>query len=364
VVAAPDVATPDVATGTSAPADLSSSPAVTSTPAIVAPAAPSWLEQLRTRGIDLGGDEAKAVEQLGNLYQERQRLQPIIPYANAYMQHAPQFSEWLKQRQQQSAPAAPAAKEQDWYTPYWSPPEFNPNWERQVTRDPQTGALVAAPGAPPDVVPKYTAYLQYRQEAMEKFISNPFEFMAPAIRQLAQKEAQSIVDGKFSQTTELASSAKYVQDNSSWLYNLGADGKPVMTQTFNPMTGQTVMSPALSEWGNVFLRCVQEEETRQRKYGYVDVDEQRRFAEARVSRMADSLELQKLRAAATTPAAPATNPQQAANDAFLKANNPGGKVPATRGNTTVAAKPATRANFREELAQVFQGGGGLSTSAS
>ena len=345
--------TPTAATETQAVATTTSpTPTETSAqqPAVAAsPQPPSWLNSLREKGVDLGvQDEGAAIEALGNLYKNYSQVAPLAPYVSAYVQNAQKFAQW--QAEQQAASAKPATAETPWYGEMWNPPEYNPAWERLITQDAQ-GNLVPAPGAPADVIPKFLAYRQFRQEQAEKFMANPFEYMAPAIKKLAAEEAQRIVNGQFGDRDTKSSVSQFISQNSNWLYEVDANGVPLKQQVFNPMSGTYVESPKLSQWGQAFTRYVQQESEYQAKAGLPqDVNRQREVALALVQRDAAIAQMQQmLPKTPNQPAQAPVDPQVAANQQFLQSSNPPAALPTPNGNTHPAPRTVKRGNLIEEM---------------
>ena len=319
---------------------------------VAAPTQPSWLAQLRETGVDLGTEDEKAAMQLlSQLYKDRQQLAPIAPYVSQYMQHASDFAKYMEQQRSQAAPAP--TQDDPWHKKYWNPPEFNQGWERLITQD-VNGNLLPAPGAPPDIVPKYLAYRQFRAEQADKFMSNPYEFMAPAIQHLARQEAEKLVEERMKRQSEQQSSLQFVQEQSNWLYEKDQNGQTKQQMTFNPQSGTYTQTPMLSQWGQAFASYVQQEQVRQQRYGYMDIEEQKRNAMALVQRDFAVAQLNELKAKSGSPA---ISPQQVANDQFLAANNPAASVAPMGGNAVAHPGQVTRFNLAEALRQNFKSNG-------
>ena len=336
---------------TTTPSDTGSTP--TASTGASAPATPSWLDGFRSQGIDLGSDEAAARTRIADAIQRQAQLEPMMPYVQSYMANAQRFSQWMQQQGQERQQPHPGQPQQQaaWWSEYWNPPEYSQSWERLVQRDPQTGAVVPAPGAPPDVVPKFLAYQQYRAEQAERFLQNPFKFMEDGIRKLIRDESSLIVNNQLGQHSDAQTSQRYVEQNAAWLYDRDDVGNVKFTQVFNPMTGQQVRTPVLSRYGEVFRAGIEEKAAEQNRRGYQDVNEQRLYAEQRVqlAEMQDRLHWLQQGGGAVAGGAPAVT-QQSANAAFLAKNNPPSNVPPTTGNTNAASPPVTRKNLREQLA--------------
>lgn len=316
-----------------------------------APTTPSWLSALRERGVNIeAADENAAIEKLGEIYGNYQKLVPMAPYVNTYMQNAAKFAQW--QAEQQRSSQQQPGQQKPWYADFWNPPEYNPAWEQMIQQDAQ-GNFVPVPGAPPDVIPKLLAYRQFRKEQAEKFLSNPAEFIAPIVRHLAKEEAQNLVQDQFSQRQAQSSSAEFVQQNMNWLYEKDPNGNVKQTQVFNPSTGGFTAVPQLSQWGQAFAKYAKEESEYQARAGLPqDVERQKQIALAHVQR--DYLLSQMSHQQPAAPVAAPPNPQAAANQQFLQANNPPAAIPPTNGNTVPAPAKVSRGTFEQQLRKNFK----------
>ena len=354
--------------GTSSTAPSSSAPAADGAAAATSPAAAaqvqaSWRDQLREHGVDLTSvaDEKQALAALAQAYRDAQQLRPIAPYASAYQQHATQSAEYMKSQQARQAPQQ-AQQQGPWYEQFgWKPPEWNPAWGSLLTTDAE-GRVVAKPGAPPDLVPKYYAHEQWRREQLEKFASNPYEFFQQPIEHLATQIAQREVQRHLSSFQDQSGAREFVAQNSPWLYEKDTAGQIKMEQAFNPATGRYTQQPMLSPWGARFKECVQGEAERQARHNYSDIEEQKARALQQVQLEYALYQLgQNQQAGAATPGAPAGNgaaprtPRQQANEQFLQGNNAPGKRPG--GNAANAQTPINGMNLEQILQQRFKAAG-------
>lgn len=346
--------TPTPAAAATAPAQTAGTPGAPPS----APASPSWLASLRDKGFDLGNDEASALGKIAELHGNYSKLAPIMPYVQQYMQHAPKFNEFLAGQQKQ--PASPPDANAPFYQKYWNPPEFNPAWERMLEVD-GAGNIVAKAGTPPDVLPKYMAYQQFRRDQSDKFLSNPHEYLKDTITHLAREEAQKIVQAQFGQVETRNVVQDFMQQNENWLYDRDGSGQPIKQQVFNSNIGQWVEVPRLSQWGQAFTKYVQDEAEYQQQMGVPqDIKRQRDMAMVRLERDYAVFKLNNPNNGATgtqtaIASTPTPNPQAASNLAFLNANNPAANITPPNGNSTPApAGPTTRRNFVDMLRDNFK----------
>lgn len=345
-VSTPSSETPASLYKESAPAETTAQ-AATSSATAAAPSEPAPAPWWST----LGADETQAQAAVTRLQQQWQQVQPLIPYANAFAQHAAEFMEWQRSRQQKAAAPAVQQQEKPWHAQFWNPPEYNPSWEKLLRRD-EAGQIVALPGTPPDVLPKYLAYAQYTNDFVEKFRNNPAETLAPMIDARAEQIAQRIVAQHLGGRDQQQTNQQFISDNNNWLYEQDQNGRQRMTQAFDPQSGRFVQQPVLSHWGRRFRDIVNEVHAQQVQRGTFDPEMQKQYALAQIRLEAMQHHAQQQAPAAQAPttsiAPPDTRtPREKANAAFLQGN--GAKKPATNGNVTPADTPVDRANFASHL---------------
>jgi len=160
--------------------------------------------------------------------------------AQAQLQNVQNYQAALAQaqamaQQQRQAAAAPAPKA---LNAIWNPPEFNPQWNSLVRND-EKGVPTLIPGAPAEILPKFLAYQQYRQNFAEKFLSNPEETLMPLINATADERAREMVRKEIDARQEQHYIQSFVQDNSAWLHAKDNQGQVLRNQN-----GQPVLSPA------------------------------------------------------------------------------------------------------------------------
>jgi len=342
------------------------------------PAAPSWLENLKGAGLPVGKDEPETIANLKRIHAERQAFEQVrhlLPHVQAYLAQAKDYNAW--RQQQQAAPAAPVAPaagqpNDPWWKKSWQPPEYNQAWLQQVVKD-ANGNLMPAPGAPPDVVMKIQQYEQFRREQAEKLLSNPFEFMAPMQEQM-EARARAIAEetlAKYMESTSARQNAStFIDRNREWLFEVDATGNPVTSQIIDPTSGQWVTVEKLSPWGERFKNYAESVRAAQQQRGYQNQQEIEQLAYAQIQRDYSTWALQQVAAGSMTSqqvsellngkrvapaaAAPAKDPQQAANDAFLDKKNPA--TPTAKGPPN-AEKPITSKNLRSQLLKAFKEAG-------
>lgn len=270
-----------------------------------------WLASLRAKGIPVPEDEGTATNMLAGLWQRNQQFQQVQPHFQQYLANQKAFQDW--QAAQQKTQQQPGQK--PWYSEFYQPPEYNPQWESMLTRD-ADGNITALPGTPPDVLAKYQQWASFRQQQVQKFANNPYEFMEPAIKHLAKQIAEETIGQRLGQQSEVQFAKNFLAENAGWLYERTPQGQAAV----DPMTWQ----PLLSKWGNSFRDYVQEAE---QKLGIKTAEGQQKYALALVQRDYAIANQQQAPAAPAAPAAPQQTALQQANGAFLQ--NLGGGNPTT-----------------------------------
>jgi hypothetical protein len=181
------------------------------------------------------GQEDRAIAQ--RLYQAMQReeaasralqqYQSIVPVAQEYLQHRPQFDEWRKMQAQQAQQPKEAPKpEPGW----WNPPQVKDTYKRYLTRD-ENGRETISPDAPLDARASLEDYQQYRAEFAQKFLDNPEATLGPMVEKVAMERAAELVDQRFSRMKDENYVASLETENKDWLYdqngNVSAEGVAV-----------------------------------------------------------------------------------------------------------------------------------------
>jgi hypothetical protein len=168
----------------------------------------------------------------------------MAQYGNQYLQHAGDFNNWLKEKQ--AAEAAKAAPAQE---SWWKAPEFDPEWRSKVVRD-SNGNLTTLPGAPPDLINKYSSAIEHRDKFLEQFAFDPVGAIKPGIEEVAKGLIEKILSERDNQQQVQSFAKDYISQNSSWLHQRDQQGKLVYDQN----TGK----PALTPYGKAFAHYVQQ----------------------------------------------------------------------------------------------------------
>lgn len=289
---------------------------------------PTWLENAKsTYGLDLGADEAAALQNIARVNREYQQLQQhyqqMAPYVQSYQQHAPQFSEWLRTRHQQAqpAPTTAAQQEEDWRKKHWNPPEYNPAW-RGLLRSDEAGNPVALPGTPPDILPKYLAYAQYQNEFIDRWKQDPIKAYEDPMRHIAREEARKIAAEELSQYRTVQDARQFTAQHEGWLYERDQQGQVIRDFHWNPSTGQHEPRPRFNQWGNILAQEIAREHAWQQQHGIMDLERQKEVAMRAVQAAFLQAQGQAPPAQAQTQAPVLPPPtREEANQRFLQQNN-------------------------------------------
>jgi len=213
----------------------------TSAPAAAPPAeeVSYLLDEAKALGLDLsshGNDETAfkylvATAQGAAQQQERIRqLEQMVPYAQAYSQHAAKFQEWLASQGGQ-APGQGRPK-------HWNPPEYNPAWLQMIERDQQSGEVKLRPGASPDILPKLLAYEQFRREFADRLMSDPAATLKPFVEDMVRPlidQHYAANQGRYSEQMQIDS---FEREHGNWIYARDQSGRTLIDGF-----GQPVVTP-------------------------------------------------------------------------------------------------------------------------
>lgn len=184
------------------------------------PHQPSWREQLGPEFAEL--DDATALARIQENLRQAQQYQA----AAQQWQHLYASQAQALQQQQMQQQAAAAQKPQE---PSWKPPEFNPAWLQQLTKN-EAGETVLKPGADPTILSKIQAYVAWKEEQEQKFFSNPYDFILPGI----QPKVEQLIDQRVQQALSMQADefavAQWERDN---IKVLTTDGRAIAPNLAN-----------------------------------------------------------------------------------------------------------------------------------
>lgn len=180
-----------------------------------------------------------------------QQYQQLIPYAQEYMTHRPQFEAYLKSQQQPQQPPlqaqqAPQPEQPKW----WNPPQVRDSYRRFLVKDEQ-GRETIDPNAPPHAKDELYEYMKYRADFAQKFLSDPQAAIGPMVEQVAAERAREIVEQQLREVGEQGYVSTLEKDNSDWLYE--EDGRTptregLMIQRYIEVAAQNGYGTPQSRW--------------------------------------------------------------------------------------------------------------------
>lgn len=178
-----------------------------------------------------------------------QQYQQLIPYAQEYLTHRPQFEAFLKSQQQPQPQAQPEQQKPE-QSKWWNPPQVRDSYKRFIVRDEQ-GRETIDPNAPPSAREELYEYMKYRADFAQKFLSDPQAALGPMVEQVAAERAREIVEQQLREVGEQGYVSTLEKDNADWLYE--ADGRTptregLMIQRYIEIAAQNGYGTPQSRW--------------------------------------------------------------------------------------------------------------------
>lgn len=168
------------------------------------------------------GQDDRAIA--ANLYQAMQReqaashalrqYQQVMPVAQEYLANRQQFEAWKQSQSQQQAPQQPEAEKPGW----WNPPQVSDSHKRYLVKD-ANGRDTISENAPLDAQASLNEWMGYRAEFAQKFLANPEEALGPMVQELAQKQAQELIESTMSQRDNESFVNQVEEENRDWLFD-------------------------------------------------------------------------------------------------------------------------------------------------
>ena len=162
---------------------------------------------------DIASHLYQSMEREKSASQALAQYQQVLPYAQEFLQNRNDYERWKQEKQAQHAQAQQAAQE---VKKSWQPPEVKDSFRRYLTKD-ENGRDVISDDAPLDARQQLMEHLNYRHDFAQKFLDNPEEALGPMIQQLAQTQAQEIVNQTLEQRDGEAFVNNIEAENKDWL---------------------------------------------------------------------------------------------------------------------------------------------------
>lgn len=228
-----DASTESVDTSTESTA--SATPTTSSAPAAAAaPTQGSVWDAFKNLDEFRGQDDVAIARRLyASMERERaatqalQQYQQYIPYAQQYLQnreqfdqfaqHRDAFQQWLASRQQPAGQPVEKTTAAEAVQKWWNPPQVRDSYKQYLVKD-ENGREVISPDAPLDAKHALYEYQKYKADFAQKFLTNPEEALGPMIQEIAQKQAQQIVESQFAEVQQQQYVSGLEKENADWLY--------------------------------------------------------------------------------------------------------------------------------------------------
>ena len=221
-------------------------------------AAPAWQQAAKDYGLELPADEALAARELARQAAE-----------------ARQYQQWLQHLLSQQQPQAPQGSQTPGERPWWEEqlgykePEWDPALSRYLKTDEQGNVT-----GPPELVARFLAYKQTRDQNADQFLANPYSFIEKPVEVIAERVVQKALEKHLASREDQSLARGFVDQNASWLFQKSATGEPLTQTAFDPQSGRMVQKPVLTPMGQFFQAGVAEAERR----GIASVREQQAYA--------------------------------------------------------------------------------------
>lgn len=199
----------------------------------------SFRDEFKRYGVDLSGfanDEAALVHMASVIRQAQQ----VIPQFQQVQPHLADFYRWRDEQTKQTP------KQEKWA---WKAPNYDPSWQYQITRNPVTGQLEPAAGAPHDIVQRYQNGQREFTDTLYSLLKDPLGAIAPGIEEMVKPLVERMVAERISTAQAETSANNFLQQHAGWLFNVDQNKQPVL----DPLTRK----PTLSQFGQKFYHHLQ-----------------------------------------------------------------------------------------------------------
>lgn len=146
-----------------------------------------------------------------------QQYQQIMPVAQEYLQHKPEFEAW------RNSQAQPQPKQEE--TPWWNPPKVKDSYKHFIVRD-QNGREAIAEDAPLEARQQIAEYMAYRADFARNFLDNPESALGPMVERIVAQKAQEIASSQISGLKEEEFIQRVERENADWLYDENGNAAP------------------------------------------------------------------------------------------------------------------------------------------
>jgi len=162
---------------------------------------------------DIASHLYQSMEREKSASQALAQYQQVLPYAQDFLANRSDYEKWKAEAAQQQQQTNQAAQE---VRKAWEPPEVKDSFRRYLTKD-ENGRDAISEDAPLEARNQLMDHLNYRADFAQKFLDNPEQTLGPMIQQMAQSQAQDMIQ----QTLEHRDNQSFVdsiqEENKDWL---------------------------------------------------------------------------------------------------------------------------------------------------
>lgn len=141
------------------------------------------------------------------------QYQQVLPYAQDFLANRSDYEQWKAQAAQQQQQTTQAAQE---VKKAWEPPEVKDSFRRYLTKD-ENGRDAITEDAPLEARQQLLEHLNYRADFAQKFLDNPEQTLGPMIQQMAQSQAQEMIQQTLDQRDNESFVDNIQEENKDWL---------------------------------------------------------------------------------------------------------------------------------------------------
>lgn len=162
---------------------------------------------------DIASHLYQSMEREKSASQALAQYQQVLPYAQDFLANRADYEKWKEQAAQQQQQSNQAAQE---VKKAWQPPEVKDSFRRYLTKD-ENGRDTITDDAPLEARQQLMEHLNYRADFAQKFLDNPEETLGPMIQQMAQAQAQEMIQQTLNQRDDQSFVEHVQEENRDWL---------------------------------------------------------------------------------------------------------------------------------------------------
>lgn len=189
------------------------------------PALPDLGAAFKAHNLNLPADPKELDRRFRDLESRAKQADDLQNRMNWLYHQQAQAQQAERQKLQQAEQSKPKPK-------IFDLPEYDPKWLDMVHRN-EAGELVAKPGAMPDLPQKINAYAQAREDALNRFLSDPMGLIQGQMGEVIDQRAGQIAMGAMRQYQQAEALRKFEADNTEWVFDKGTRNLTPAAQHWN-----------------------------------------------------------------------------------------------------------------------------------